>query len=187
MSQFPKDTAYQPQLPADAASPPAFAGAQSDIARAPPPPPPRSFPTGPACLSPCPRPPRASPPQDPALCGTGPVFPPHPPGGGSGQGRGHLGAVPGQGTLTAGRRRAARRGRRRRRSRGGSYRRRQWSAVNREVRKSRLLPCRSAKVRAENAAGVYLTAGRAREALTQPGGPGRGSAEARAPCGGQEI
>lgn len=37
MSQFPKDTAYQPQLPADAASPPAFAGAQSDIARAPPP------------------------------------------------------------------------------------------------------------------------------------------------------
>lgn len=41
MSQFPKDTAYQPQLPADAASPPAFAGAQSDIARAPPPPPPQ--------------------------------------------------------------------------------------------------------------------------------------------------
>lgn len=81
MSQFPKDTAYQPQLPADAASPPAFAGAQSDIARAPPPPP-RSFPTGPACLSPCPRPPRASPPQDPALCGTGPVFPPPPPRGG---------------------------------------------------------------------------------------------------------
>lgn len=187
MSQFPKDTAYQPQLPADAASPPAFAGAQSDIARAPPPPPQgRSQPARRVCPR-VPVPPGPRHRKTPRYAVRVPCSPPPPPGGGSGQGRGHLGAVPGQGTLTAGRRRAARRGRRRRRSRGGSYRRRQWSAVNREVRKSRLLPCRSAKVRAENAAGVYLTAGRAREALTQPGGPGRGSAEARAPCGGQEI
>lgn len=184
MSQFPKDTAYQPQLPADAASPPAFAGAQSDIARAPPP---KVVPNRPGVFVPVSPSPQGLATARPRVMRYGSRVPPPPPGGGSGQGRGHLGAVPGQGTLTAGRRRAARRGRRRRRSRGGSYRRRQWSAVNREVRKSRLLPCRSAKVRAENAAGVYLTAGRAREALTQPGGPGRGSAEARAPCGGQEI